>query len=112
DEATANRPTGAIDLSSTTISITDGTYLLDNGNTYGNGTATHSLVEYRDPVSNALVFGAGTVQWSWGLDTVHVGDPTTEDVRLQQATVNLLADMGVQPLTRQPNLPAASASTD
>ena len=31
------------------------------------GTATHNLVEYRDPTSGALVFGAGTVFWSWGL---------------------------------------------
>jgi hypothetical protein len=106
------RPPGAIDLSSTTVTITDGTLLLDNGNTYGNGTATHSLVQYRDPVSHALVFGAGTVQWSWGLGTTHVGNATTEDVRMQQATVNLFADMGVQPRTRQANLAAATASTD
>jgi hypothetical protein len=112
DESNGFRPPGAIDLSSTTINITDGTYLLDNGNTYGNGTATHSLVQYRDPVSHALVFGAGTVQWSWGLDTVHIGAPTTEDRRMQQATVNLLADMGAQPLTLQTGLVTATASTD
>ncbi len=106
------RPPGAIDLSSTTLNITDGTLLLDSGNTYGNGTATHSLVEYRDPTSHALVFGAGTVQWAWGLDTVHTGSATSEDVRMQQATVNLLADMGVQPSTLQSNLVAATASTD
>ena len=34
------------------------------------GTATHSLTLYRAP-SGALVFGAGTVQWAWGLDDVH-----------------------------------------
>ena len=34
------------------------------------GTATHSLTLYRAP-SGALVFGAGTVQWSWGLDDDH-----------------------------------------
>jgi hypothetical protein len=106
------RPPGAIGLSSTTIDITDGTLLQDYGNSYGNGTATHSLVEYRDQTSGALVFGSGTVQWSWGLDTIHVADATTEDVRLQQATVNLLADMGVQPTTLQSNLVAATRSTD
>ena len=31
---------------------------------------------------------------------------------MQQATVNLLADMGAQPLTRQANLVAATKSTD
>ena len=31
------------------------------------GTATHNLTMYRAP-SGALVFGAGTVQWAWGLD--------------------------------------------
>jgi hypothetical protein len=31
---------------------------------------------------------------------------------MQQATVNILADMGIQPATRQSNLVAASASTD
>ena len=35
------------------------------------GTATHNLVEYRDPTSGALVFGAGTVFWSWGLSDDH-----------------------------------------
>ena len=34
---------------------------------YGPGTATHHLTLYR-AASGALVFGAGTVQWSWGLD--------------------------------------------
>ena len=67
-------PAGLVDLSSTTLQVT--TKLLDYGNTTGNGTATHNLVEFRDPVSGALVFGAGTVFWSWGLadvETVYEG---------------------------------------
>ena len=60
------------------------------------GTATHHLTLYRAP-SGALVFGAGTVQWSWGLDGEHDRGTTTPDPRMQQATVNLLADMGAQP---------------
>ncbi|MCL2729753.1 MAG: DUF4082 domain-containing protein [Actinomycetia bacterium] len=110
------RPAGQIDLSSTTVDITDGKYRLDYGNTYGNGTATHNLVEFRDPTSHALVFGAGTVQWSWGLTNVPTANPddtvVTEDKRMQQATVNLLADMGIQPKTLQSGLVAATASTD
>ena len=35
-----------------------------------NATATHHLTLYRAP-SGALVFGAGTVQWAWGLDNDH-----------------------------------------
>lgn len=112
DAENGSRPAGAVDFSSTTINITDGTLLQDYGNRYGNGTATHSIVEYRDPASHALVFGAGTVQWSWGLDANHEGNVTTEDPRMQQATVNLLADMGVQATTLQSNLIQTGASTD
>ncbi|MFF4546702.1 DUF4082 domain-containing protein [Streptomyces sp. NPDC001435] len=116
DLANSTRPAGAIDLSSTTVDVNDGKYRLDWGNTYGNGTATHNLVEFRDQDSGALVFGAGTVQWSWGLTNIPTYNPAdtvvTEDARMQQATVNILADMGVQPLTLQSNLNASSASTD
>jgi hypothetical protein len=112
----STRPAGAIDVSSTTVDIEDGKLRTDWGNIYGNGTATHNLVEFRDQDSGALVFGSGTVQWSWGLTNVPTSDPAnavvTEDSRMQQATMNILADMGVQPATRQSNLVAASASTD
>ncbi|NEA99258.1 DUF4082 domain-containing protein [Streptomyces sp. SID13726] len=112
----STRPAGAIDVSSTTVDINDGKLRMDWGNVYGNGTATHNLVEFRDQDSGALVFGAGTVQWSWGLTNIPTYDPedtvVTEDARMQQATMNVFADMGVQPLTRQSNLVAATASTD
>ncbi len=112
----STRPAGAIDVSSTTVDINDGKLRSDWGNVYGNGTATHNLVEFRDQDSGALVFGSGTVQWSWGLTNIPTYDPAdtvvTEDARMQQATVNILADMGVQPLTRQSNLAAAAATTD
>ena len=61
-----------------------------------NQTATHHLSLYRAP-SGALVFGAGTVQWAWGLDNRTNGGAV--DPNMQQATVNLLADMGAQPAT-------------
>ncbi|MER6029962.1 DUF4082 domain-containing protein [Streptomyces sp. NPDC001851] len=112
----STRPPGEIDLSSTTVDINDGKLRTDWGNVYGNGTATHSLVEFRDQDSGALVFGAGTVQWSWGLTDIPTYNPedtvVTEDARMQQATVNILADMGVRPLTLQNNLVTATASTD
>ncbi|MBK9768487.1 MAG: DUF4082 domain-containing protein [Chloracidobacterium sp.] len=59
--------------------------------------------------SGALVFGAGTVQWSWGLDGTHDRGGSTEDPRMQQATVNLFSDMGVQPSTLQSGLTAGGA---
>ena len=137
------RPPGLFHLSETTIDNVP--YIQDNGSVYDSGTATHHLTLYRhqspkstQQISNkegesprgALVFGAGTVQWSWGLDAHHdtetgipperantsstrVGvDPSGPDRNIQQATVNLFADMGVQPQTLQEDLTPASASTD
>ena len=104
------RPAGLIRLSTATYDIA-GDLLLDQGSTYGSGSATHALTLYRAP-SGALVFGAGSVQWSWGLDATHdlAGTPTNASMR--QATVNLLADMGVQPTTLAAGLTVASTSTD
>ena len=115
DVDNAVRPSGEIDLSSTTVPITNGTLLEDYGNNYGNGTATNNMTLYRDPTSHALVFSSGTVQWSWGLADVHSdvnNVVTTEDPVMQQATANLLADMGVQPQTLQSNLVDPTESTN
>jgi hypothetical protein len=109
------RPPGLIRLSTTTESVSNyltfdpspppGTY------SFPSGTATHHLTMYRAP-SGALVFGAGTIQWSWGLDATHDLSGTPTDVNMQQATVNILADMGVQPASLQSGLVPAVASTD
>ncbi|WP_051241633.1 N,N-dimethylformamidase beta subunit family domain-containing protein [Azohydromonas australica] len=103
------RPPGLIRLSQTTL--TTGGALLDYGSTFGTGTVTHRLTLYRH-ASRAWVFGAGTIQWSWGLDPTHDNAGTPADRRMRQATVNLFADMGVQPATLQSPLVAATASTD
>jgi N,N-dimethylformamidase beta subunit-like protein/uncharacterized protein DUF4082/fibronectin type III domain protein len=102
------RPAGQFDLSSTTVSGLE--LFTDYGSTTAlGGTATHNLTMYRAP-SGARVFGAGTVQWAWGLDDFHpLANP---DRNMQQATVNLLADMGAQPATLEAGLVGASASTD
>jgi len=89
-----NYPPGRVKMSSTTIN-----------------SHTHNLSLYKYS-SGALVFGAGTVQWSWGLDGNHDRGSSTPDVRIQQATVNLFADMGVQPGSLQSGLVAATGSTD
>ncbi len=111
DEAPDNGfdPAGLVKLSSTTMDVSS--YLLDYGNTTGNATATHNLTLYRAP-SGALVFGAGTVYWTWGLSDNHDNEATPTDPRVQQAMVNLLADMGIQPGTLQSGLVAATGSTD
>ena len=108
-----SRPAGLVRMSSTTVDNVE--RLQDNGSTYASGTATHSLTMYRDPNGtgpDALVFGAGTVQWSWGLDGDHDRGSSTPNASMQQATVNLFADMGVQPGTLQGGLTAATASSD
>lgn len=86
------RPAGLIRLSTTTGPTPE--YLLDFGTKVAAGTTTHHLTMYRAG-SGALVFGAGTVQWAWGLDTRHDGTVEPVSLPMQQATVNLLADMGV-----------------
>jgi hypothetical protein len=119
------RPAGLIRLS-TTVGPTP-QYLRDFGNDVVEGTTTHHLTLYKAP-SGALVFGAGTVQWAWGLDANHdsefvrqpgedesSGKPAQPDPPsrpMQQATVNLLADMGVQPTSLMTGLHPTAASTD
>ena len=128
------RPPGIIRASSTYApagSAPPGSfeYLLDHGLTYSAfHDATHHVTLHRDPptLSGALVFGAGTINWSWGLDSHHDFDPAFEpraqsstELAMQQATVNLFADMCdatgqhcIQPRTLQPGLVRATASTD
>ena len=62
--------------------------------------------------SGALVFSAGSIQYSWALDDQHAVYAAATDRNLQQATVNLFADMGVQPGTLMAGLIAATLSTD
>jgi len=103
------RPPGTFQLSSTTVDAQE--RIQDQGTNYGPGQATHAMTTYRAN-SGALVFSAGTIQWPWGLDSQHDRDTVPTDQSMQQATVNLLADMGVQPTTLATNLQAATKSTD
>jgi Domain of unknown function (DUF4082)/Bacterial Ig-like domain/Purple acid Phosphatase, N-terminal domain/Bacterial Ig domain len=103
------RPAGLIRLSTTTGPTPE--YLQDFGSAVEPGTTTHHMTLYRAP-SGALVFGAGTIQYSWALDSEHDGIQVAPDPALRQATVNLLADMGAQPLNINSGLVAASKSTD
>ncbi|WP_026282681.1 DUF4082 domain-containing protein [Rhizobium sp. 2MFCol3.1] len=103
------RPAGLINLSLSSVSVD--TYLRDYGTTIGSAIATHSLTMYRAE-SGALVFGAGTVFWSWGLNADHEGPATPTDPNVQQAMVNMFADMGIQPTTLDASLVLATQSTD
>ena len=110
------RLAGLFPLATTTLAVPDcilftGNLTVNDGYAIDSCTATHHLTLYRAP-SGALVFGAGTVQWSWGLDATHANPGTPSDINMQQATVNLMADMGVQPATLQSGLVPAIASTD
>ncbi|TBE59976.1 DUF4082 domain-containing protein (plasmid) [Rhizobium beringeri] len=103
------RPDGLINLSLSSVSVD--TYLRDYGATVGSAVANHSLTMYRAE-SGALVFGAGTVFWSWGLSDNHQGPATSTDRNVQQAMVNMFADMGIQPTTLDASLILATQSTD
>lgn len=105
------RPAGLMRLSETT-GPTGQKVQNPAGTTVAPGTTTHSLTLYRAS-SGALVFGAGTINWGWGLDQYHDGDNSNPpDSRMQQATLNILADMGTLPATLRPGLTMPSAGTD
>ncbi|MEU6148579.1 DUF4082 domain-containing protein [Actinosynnema sp. NPDC047251] len=108
------QPAGVAQLSRTTVTMDDGPYILQNhGDLYAPGTETHALTYYKHP-SGSLVFGAGTVQWAWGLDDEHafLTNTPTSDIRMQQATVNFLADMGVQAGSLMQGLTQTGGITD
>nr|WP_308258296.1 DUF4082 domain-containing protein [Saccharothrix obliqua] len=108
------QPAGVGQFSRTTVAMLDGPYVLQNhGDYYTPDTKTHAITYYKYP-SGSLVFGAGTVQWAWGLDDEHafLTNTPTSDIRMQQATVNLLADMGVQAASLMPGLVQAAGITD
>ncbi len=94
DAFASYNPPGRITMSSTTF----------NGKTHKLSLYTHS--------SGAIVFGAGTCQWSWGLDDVHDREKPLPTRDMQQATLNLLLDMGVSPGTPQSNLIISGSGTD
>ncbi|WP_426734695.1 DUF4082 domain-containing protein [Glutamicibacter sp. 2E12] len=103
------RPPGLIHLSTTTGEIPE--YLQDFGNQVAPGTTMHHLTLYK-AASGASVFSAGSVQWTWGLDQWHDGNGAEEDPRMQQAEVNLLADMDALPSTLMGELAYPDAPKD
>jgi hypothetical protein len=109
-------PATLVELSSTDVA--SNAVLQDiYAKTVSPGTATHSLTMYRAD-SGALVFGAGSVMWAWGLDSHHSLGPNGWGANaqsytdIQQAMVNLFADMGIAPETLQDGLVDGFASRD
>ena len=106
------RPAGLIDLSSTTVNVNTLLVNPNVGDAAGvtTGNATHNLTLYRAD-SGALVFSAGTIYWNWALDSHNPGG-VQEDHNVQQAMVNLFAEMGIQPGSLQAWLVPGVLSTD
>lgn len=111
------RPPGMITLSHTSLHINN-SLVQEYGAAYrGSGSMTHRITMYRHHIAEAnqriskicqasrqvnypnssLVFSTGTIQWPWALSSFRDGDSMEEDANLQQATINILADMGVFP---------------
>ncbi len=105
-----SRPSGLVALSSTPKSVAQ--KLLDYGSTFGAGSATHVMTLYH-PTTRSTVFGAGTAQFTWGLDGHHDNSSSgsTPDLAMQQSMVNLFFDMnGVEPGTLQSGLVSGGPS--
>ncbi|MEZ5121289.1 MAG: DUF6605 domain-containing protein [Solirubrobacterales bacterium] len=110
----SHQPAGVVPVTASDTTQNGSEWLQDEGRVYGAAPppgqpGLPSAVKYKAS-SGALVFAAGTNQWSWGLgphwiDTPGTGqtyqDPPTDssDPRISQATYNIFSDMGVQPGT-------------
>jgi hypothetical protein len=92
--ANGAEPAGVETLSGTPVS---GELIQGGGASYTNGSATTTSARYQAS-NGALVFSSGTNNWSRGLgvNVNGVGEPNMD---IEQATANLLVDMGVAPTT-------------
>ena len=63
----------------------------------GTNTQVSNAVRYT-AASGAKVFSTGSIQFMWGVDSDRI-NPSKEDPRVKQITVNVLASMGAKPLT-------------
>lgn len=84
--------------------------LTDAGDVYSTGDVTHRLVVHPGG-AGAIVFGTGTMNWALGLDPANyyqVGNDNMTPV-IQQATLNMLTDMGAPPTTLMAGMTQPSA---
>jgi hypothetical protein len=96
DARTSNgqEPPGVVTLAS---SPATGDILQDAGRVYSPGSAITNVTKRLD-ASGSLIFSTGTNHWMWGLAMTGAGkgEPNT---KIQQATTNVLLDMGAAPET-------------
>lgn len=99
DEIAPTQPTPSTAiLAQQTVNI-NGARADDNGQSYnGNGDLQWGVVSQRYG-SGAVVVGFGTCQWAWGLDATHDRGGVYTSAAVQQATLNLFADLGAVPAT-------------
>jgi PKD repeat protein len=110
----SKQPAGVTRVTSSDTTASGSEWLLDEGRVYGASPpaglpGVTQAVKYTAS-SGALVFSAGTCQWSWGLGPHWIDQPgsgqsyqdaptDSSDARISQVTYNILSDMGAQPLT-------------
>jgi hypothetical protein len=114
DELAPTQPSASTAVLAQSVVNIDGSRADDNGQAYnGNGSLNWGVVSQRY-ASGAVVVGFGTCQWAWGLDEVHDRGGNYAATPLQQATLNLFADLGAQVVQPRVNLtvPTAVASLD
>jgi PKD repeat protein len=93
----AHQPADVVKLSSSNVQTApDNSWIQDEGRLRNTTPppgqpGTVNAVKYQAP-SGALVFATGTMQWAEGLQD-------QADERIEQATYNVLSDMGAQPQT-------------
>jgi hypothetical protein len=109
DERLPTLPATAVTLLARTSFDAIDNYADDDGKGYtGSKTGFEwGIVSQRRP-SGAVVVGFGTCQWAWGLDATHDRGADVSDPHIQQATYNLLRDLGAVPATPIAGLTAPS----
>ncbi|MGE5298663.1 MAG: N,N-dimethylformamidase beta subunit family domain-containing protein [Acidobacteriota bacterium] len=106
DEILPTQPEGSYVVLANHIFNIDGKRADDNGQEYaGNGDLNWGVISQRY-ASGAVVVGFGTCQWSWGLDAVHDRGGNYVNANIQQATLNIFADLGATPATTMNGLTA------
>ena len=92
--ANGREPAGVKTLAATPVT---GNLIQNNGANSTPGSTTVNMSKYTH-ASGALVVATGTNYWARGLaqNAFGLGEP---DLRIQQTTTNILADMGAQPAT-------------
>jgi hypothetical protein len=98
--AEATTPTNFVLMQSQSVTLT-GSAANDNGSLYNNsGTFTYGMSLYLAN-SGALVFATGTWRWPIGLSRYRLAATSltngTVDTVMQQATINILKDLGASP---------------